>query len=54
MAMKGTSNGNSSSSGQRFSIEERELRVGMAAAANGEVIGTFYGVEEGTEVVASG
>jgi hypothetical protein len=52
--MKGTSNGNSCSSGQRFSIEDRELRVGMAAAVNGEVIDTFYRVEEGAEVVAGG
>lgn len=50
--MKGISGSNSSSLGQCFSIEERELRVGMGAVANGEVIGTFYRAEEGAEVVA--
>jgi hypothetical protein len=47
--MKGTSSGNSSSSGQRFGMEERELRVGMGLAASGEAKGTFYrGREEGS------
>jgi hypothetical protein len=40
--------------GQCFSIEERELRVGMGAVANDEVIGTFYREEEGAEAVADG
>jgi hypothetical protein len=49
MATKGAGGGNSSSSGQRFDIEEMELRVGMGAAASGEAKGTFYrGREEGS------
>jgi hypothetical protein len=40
--------------GQCFSIEERELRVGMGAVANDEVIGTFYREEDRTEAVAGG
>jgi hypothetical protein len=47
--MKGTSSDNSSSSGQLFGMEERELRVGMGLAASGEAKGAFYrGREEGS------
>jgi hypothetical protein len=47
--MKGISGGNSSSLGQCFSIEERELRVGMGATASGDAKGAFYrGREEGS------
>jgi hypothetical protein len=40
--MKGTGSDNSSSSGQLFGMEERELRVGMCMAASGEAKGAFY------------
>jgi hypothetical protein len=44
--MKGTSGGNSSSSGRRFSTEEMELRVAMGTAWSGEATCAFYRARE--------
>jgi hypothetical protein len=43
--MKGTGGGNSSSSGQRFDIEEMDLMVGMGAVVSGKAKGAFIGAE---------